>query len=223
MPFGVCPFLGFTLHDKIRISKGTMIMQAPLKEKNDIKIFILYLMKNIGYPLDFNTISDMAVQDEFVNYFDFAECFAELLDAGTIEQIRIGDEIMTEPNIGKNGRPEKKNELYRVTENGVQIVETLQSSLLNVIKEKSLKSAMRMLSFRLRGSEIKCTGDVRQDGRYNLDCEILENRIPIMKLELVVDSRQQMERLAYNFNERPEVIYRGIISLLTGDINYLID
>lgn len=198
-------------------------MQAPLKEKNDIKIFILYLMKNIGYPLDFNTISDMAVQDEFVNYFDFAECFAELLDSCMIEQLRVGDEIMTEPNVGKNGRPEKKNELYRVTENGVQIVETLQSSLLNVIKEKSLKSAMRMLSFRLRGSEIRCDGEQRPDGRYGLDCQILENKVPIMKLELVVDSKQQMDRLAYNFNERPEVIYRGIISLLTGDINYLID
>ena len=45
-------------------------MQAPLKEKNDIKIFILYLLKNLNYPLDFNTISDIVVQDEFVNYFD---------------------------------------------------------------------------------------------------------------------------------------------------------
>ena len=33
-------------------------MQAPLKEKNDIKIFILYLMRNIGYPLDFSNIND---------------------------------------------------------------------------------------------------------------------------------------------------------------------
>ena len=62
-------------------------MQAPLKEKNDIKIFILYLLKNLNYPLDFNTISDIVVQDEFVNYFDFAECFAELLDIGNIEQL----------------------------------------------------------------------------------------------------------------------------------------
>ena len=64
-------------------------MQAPLRDKNDIKIFILYLLKNLKYPLDFNTISDIVVQDEFVNYFDFAECFAELLDSGTIEQIRV--------------------------------------------------------------------------------------------------------------------------------------
>ena len=76
-------------------------MQAPLKDKNDIKIFILYLLGSVGYPLDFNTISDIVVQDDFVGYFDFAECFAELVDCGNIEIIHA------EPN-----------DLYRITPNG---------------------------------------------------------------------------------------------------------
>ncbi|MBE6611963.1 MAG: DUF4364 family protein [Ruminococcaceae bacterium] len=198
-------------------------MQAPLKEKNDIKIFILYLLKNLKYPLDFNTISDIVVQDEFVNYFDFAECFAELLDAQTIEQLRVGDEIQIEPTIGSNGRPEKKTELYRITDRGIEVVEQLSSSLLNMIKEKSLKSAMRLLSFRSRGSEIRCSSGEREDGRYDLHCEIIENRQTLMELNMVVDTQMQLDRMMYNFNERPEVIYRGVISLLTGDINYLID
>ena len=84
-------------------------MQAPLKEKNDIKIFILYLLKNLNYPLDFNTISDIVVQDEFVNYFDFAECFAELLDIGNIEQ------IPAKPDEQKNSP-----DLYRITATGIQ-------------------------------------------------------------------------------------------------------
>ncbi len=198
-------------------------MQAPLKEKNDIKIFILYLLKNLNNPLDFNTISDIVVQDEFVNYFDFAECFAELLDSGTIEQIRVGDEIQKEASIGTNGRPEKKCELYRITENGVTVVEQLQSALLNMIKEKSLKSAMRLLSFKENGSDVKFGVSPREDGRFDLHCEVIDNRSSLMEIRMVVDSKQQAERMAYNFNERPEVIYRGVIALLTGDINYLID
>ena len=55
-------------------------MQAQLKEKNDIKIFILYLMRNIGYPLDFSNINDIVVQDGIVNYFDFAEFGAHMAD-----------------------------------------------------------------------------------------------------------------------------------------------
>lgn len=198
-------------------------MQAPLRDKNDIKIFILYLLKNLKYPLDFNTISDIVVQDEFVNYFDFAECFAELLDSGTIEQIRVGDVVETEAAIGSNGRPEKKSELYRITENGIDVVEQLHSNLLNMIKDKSLKSAMRLLSFKSRGSEVKCGGTPREDGRWDLSCEVIENRSTLMEIRMVVDSKQQLDRMMANFGERPEVIYRGMVSLLTGDINYLID
>lgn len=198
-------------------------MQAPLKDKNDIKIFILYLLKNLQYPLDFNTISDIVVQDEFVNYFDFAECFAELLDMGTIEQIIIGDGISTEATIGENGRPEKKNELYTITENGIIVVEQLQSNLLNMIKEKSLKSAMRLLSFKERGSDVKCTYTEREDGKYDLHCEVIENKAVILEVNLVVENKQLLDKMVYNFNDRPEILYRGVLTLLMGDINYLID
>ena len=50
----------------------------------DIKVFILYLMKNVGEPLEFTTVNDIVLQDEFVGYFDFAFCFSDLLDAGAI-------------------------------------------------------------------------------------------------------------------------------------------
>ena len=198
-------------------------MLAPLKDKNDIKIFILYLLKNIKYPLDFNTISDIVVQDEFVNYFDFAECFAELLDLGTIEMLRVGDELVAKASIGDNGRPEKKSELYAITEKGAEVVEQLHSNLLNMIKEKSLKSAMRMLSFKSRGSEVKCSSSERGDGSYTLHCEIIEKRESILKIDFVADNKGQLDRMMENFNERPEVVYRGVVALLSGDINYLID
>ena len=189
-------------------------MLAPLKDKNDIKIFILYLLKNLNYPLDFNTISDIVVQDEFVNYFDFAECFAELLDCGNIEQLP--------PNPDADG-DKKDKELYRITPNGITIAEQLQSSMLNMIKEKSLKSAMRMLSFKSRGSDVSCSYTEREDGRYDLRCVVSENGNKILDLGLIIESKYQLDKMVYNFNERPEVVYRGIISLLTGDINYLID
>lgn len=197
-------------------------MQAPLKEKNDIKIFILYLLKNLKYPLDFNTISDIVVQDEFVSYFDFAECFAELLDTETIELIRVGDEIV-EPTIGKNGRPENKSEYFQITEKGIVVVEQLQSNLLTMIKEKSLKSALRLLSFKQRGSDVKCSHSEREDGKYDLHCEIIENHQILLEVNIVVESYELLCKMVENFNEHPEVAYRGVVSLLTGDINYLIN
>ena len=96
-------------------------MQAQLKDKNDIKIFILYLMRHVGRPLDFVSINDIVVQDGYVGYFDFVECFAELLEAGNIEEM-AGE--------GKEG-----DEIYRVTEQGAYVVDTLDSRIINNIKD----------------------------------------------------------------------------------------
>ena len=63
----------------------------------------------------------------------------------------------------------------------------------------------------------------REDGRYDLRCVVSENGNKILDLGLIIESKYQLDKMVYNFNERPEVVYRGIISLLTGDINYLID
>ncbi len=132
-------------------------MQAPLKDKNDIKIFILYLLGSVGYPLDFNTISDIVVQDDFVGYFDFAECFAELVDCGNIEIVHA------EPN-----------DLYRITPNGRLVAEQLQSNILGMMREKSLRSAMRLLSFKSRGSDVKMPG--RGERGRKIRSEVRDNR-----------------------------------------------
>ena len=62
--------------------------EIELTDKFEIKIFILYLLKNIKEPLEFSTINDIVVQDGFVNYFDFAICFAELLESNQITELR---------------------------------------------------------------------------------------------------------------------------------------
>ena len=58
-----------------------------LTEKNDIKIFILYLLNNINQPMEYADINDIVVQDGIVGPIDFAECFAELLDSGNVIEI----------------------------------------------------------------------------------------------------------------------------------------
>ena len=59
-------------------------MSSPIGGKNNVKIFVLYLMENINYPIDFCTINDVVMQTDYVMYLDFAECFYEMVDAGLI-------------------------------------------------------------------------------------------------------------------------------------------
>ena len=179
-------------------------MDSLLTEKNDIKIFVLYLLDNIRYPLDYDTINDIVVQDEFVGYFDFAECFAELLDAGHIKE-----EVT-------NGVA-----LYRITEMGSQVSVQLQSSILAPIREKSLKSALRILSFQKSKAEVKCTVTNREDGRFDFKSAIIQNDVPMMELNLVVDSRERAEKMKANFLDSPEVVYKGVLAMAACEVDYL--
>lgn len=182
-------------------------MQAPLKEKNDIKIFILYLMMNIGYPLDFSNLNDIVVQDGVVGYFDFAECFAELIDTGNILEIKEEDGEV----------------YYKISEQGIHVAENLQSNLMMMIRERSVKSAFRLLSFKKRGSIIKSSSEPVPGGGYKFNCRIAENNQQLLNIDIFLDNKSQLDRMEHNFNEKPEIVYRGIFALLSGEVNYLID
>jgi hypothetical protein len=182
-------------------------MEPMLTEKNDIKIFILYLMRNIGYALDFSNVTDIVLQDEVVKYFDFAECFAELVEAGNISEEKA-----------ENGET-----MYTITEQGIKVADDLQSDIFMLIREKSLKSALRLLSFKKRGSFIKCESTPLENGGYSLCCRIVESKEEVLNVTIKVDDKKQLDKMKHSFEERPEALYKGIMTLLTGEIDYLIN
>ena len=181
-------------------------MKPLLVEKNDIKIFILFLMNNVGYPLDFSSINDIVIQDGVVNYFDFADCFAELLDTGNIKEIK----------------DENEECLYEITKQGKEVADNLQTDIRPLILEKSLKSALQLLSFRKRGARLDTDVVKNENGTYTLTCLIFEQDREIMKVSINLDNLKQVDKMKSNFINKPEIVYRGIISVLSGDINYLL-
>ncbi len=181
-------------------------MIAPLKKKDDIKIFILYLLHNLSRPLEFEDINAIVMQDGVVGGIDFAECFAELLDAGNIKE------------YSESGKA-----LYVITDRGRHIAESLQGEILGVIRTRSLKSALRFISFKERGSEIKTSFSIRADGKYDLCCQIIDERQLSLEIKVVADNANQLELMRHTFDDRPEVVYRGVLALLTGEIDYLLD
>ena len=40
---------------------------------------------------------------------------------------------------------------------------------------------------------------------------------------IIVDSLDRAKRMKQNFYERPEELYRGVLALLSGNVNYIFD
>lgn len=182
------------------------LMSGVIGNIRNVKIFVLYLMENINYPLDFVTINDIVMQTDYVMYLDFAEAFHELVDGGLLEKLELDEQ-----------------ELYCVTEKGRVVARELKSDILPSILDRSLSAALRYLSFKKRGIKTSCTVERCEDGRYQVTCSFTEGGNRIFSQSLVVDSLNRAERMQNNFYERPEAIYRGVLALMSGNVNYLFD
>lgn len=172
----------------------------------NVKIFVLYLMQNINYPLDYVTLNDIIMQTDYVMYIDFAEAFHEMLDADLIE---ICDH-------NEAGDP-----LYIVTDKGRIVATELHSEILTSLLDKSLECALRYLDFKKRGIKVSCRVEKRDDGRYEVICIIKEKDVVIMQNNVVVDTLNRAQRMEDNFRDHPEVVYKGVMALLSGNINFI--
>ena len=172
----------------------------------NVKIFVLYLLENINYPLDFITINDIVMQTDYIMYLDFAEAFNDMLDNGLIDKLTDGEEDM-----------------YIINEKGRYVARELKSDILPTILDRSLSAALRYLNFKKREIVAKCRIEKTDDGRYSVNCSFTEKKILIFSQSLIVDTLERAERMQNNFYERPEAIYRGVTALLAGNVNYLFD
>ena len=180
-------------------------MGSPIGSMSNVKIFVLYLLENINYPLDFITINDIVMQTDYVMYLDFTEGFGEMLDGGLIDEVNLPGE----------------DPLYVVTSKGRCVARELHGDILSTILDQSLAKALRYLDFKKRGVTPKCEIVAMDDGKYNVISSFTEKDTVIFSQSLTVDTLDRAQRMKNNFYERPEAIYRGVLALMAGNVNYL--
>ena len=182
-------------------------MGSVIGSMKNVKIFVLYLMENVNRPLSFVTLGDIVMQTDYIMYLDFAEAFHKMLD----------DDLIA------SAGEEDGDEVYVITDRGRLVAESLHSDILSSILDKSLAAAFRYLDFKKRGIEAHCRTSRREDGRYEVVCDLTERGETIYSTTLVVDSADRARRMEDNFRDRPEVVYRGVHALLSGNMKFLFD
>lgn len=177
-------------------------MTEKLYDRNEIKIFILYILNCLKKPVPYEDINEIVISDEIVAGIDFADCFADLIEDGNIFEEKNGKEC-----------------LYGLTLQGSQVIDSLQDDISKAVRAQGMKTALRVQNFRERGSVISAGYSLRDDGKYNLHCKIVDEKQLSLDLTLVVESSTQLEVMMHNFDKAPEAIYRGITALLSGNLD----
>lgn len=194
-------------------------MPETFHSPQQVKVFILYLLEKVGYPLDYNDLATIVIRDGFVDYFDFVTYFHELLEAGHIR--RLPKEETND--VAQDDVPADRD-AYEVTDTGRMIAKGLADDLLlAAVREKSYISAMRHLSLEKRGAVVDHSIEQVGDGSYIFHCSIKDCDGLAFDLDLRADSYMQVSRMRMNFEDKPDVVYRGIVALVTGNVNYLFE
>lgn len=207
-------------------------MPETFHSPQQVKVFILYLLEKVGYPLDYNDLATIIIRDGYVDYFDFVTYFHELLEDGHIKKIstpilpdnKSTDESATENDETANDEATQTRDQYEVSDTGRMIAKGLADDLLlAAVREKSYISAMRHLSLEKRGAVVDHRIEMVGDGSYIFHCSIKDCDGMAFDLALRADSYLQVSRMRMNFEDKPDVVYRGIIALVTGNVNYLFE
>lgn len=171
-----------------------------LRDKNEVKILICYLLKAVNKPLSFDHLNEILQRDGLVNYFEFAQAVKELLETGHIDLVENPD-----------------GPLYKVTKLGAGTAGLFERSLPFSVREKAVRTAVRLLAQLKREAENRVTITEEPSGGFRVACEILDNNDALMTVSLLVPAKEQAQAVKNEFLKDPETVYKGMLALLTGD------
>lgn len=166
-----------------------------LREKQDIKVLICYILSEIGEMTKLDLIA-VFQEGGLANYFQVGEAFSELIVRKNIE---VKDE---------------KEETYRITESGQLISSQLCESLPLSIRERALDTSKVVVKRRKNEEENKVRIE-KTDFGYSVNCSISGGEFNLLKLDIYAPDIDQAEKIKKNFRQDPEGLYRSVLAILT--------
>ena len=166
-----------------------------IHDKLDIKLLVLYIMDRVAASIDFATLTDLSLCDSGVDYFQFAEAVAELLESGHLLQ---------------------DGEFYAVTDKGRRACAAGESSLSPVIRRRCDQRLAPLNQALKRKAQVRSELRPRSDG-YDVCLMMDDDQGSLFSLTLLAPSQEDGQRIADRFLRHPDRIYNGILGVLLSE------
>lgn len=166
-----------------------------ISSKLEIKFLILYIAARVVEPVPFETMQELSMCDNGVDYFAFSECLADL--------------VRTEHLTLRDG-------LYAVTDKGRRNSAVCESSLpysVRIAAEQKLALCNEQLK---RRALVKASVIPRDRGGYEVSLSLSDELDELMHLKLLVTRQDMALELQKRFRESAEELYAGILAELYG-------
>ena len=172
-----------------------MTARGFIQDKLEIKFLILYLAARVIEPVPFDTLLDLTLCDDAIDYFDFSECLADLVKT---EHLTLDEE----------------SGLYAITEKGRRNSEICETSLPYSVRlrcDKNLAKCNRKLR---RKSQVRASTEKRDNGTYTVNLALDDDMGNVMELKLAIPREDMAKMLTERFQKSPERLYSEIMRVL---------
>lgn len=168
-----------------------------IQDKLEIKFLILYIAARVIGPVPFDTLLDLTLCDDAVDYFDFSECLTDL--------------VRTEHLVLDSGG------LYAITEKGRRNSAICESSLPHSVRRRCDKNLEEWNRKLLRRSQVRTAVEQRPNGTYTVRLTLNDDKGGVMDLRLMMVDQAQAKAVAKRFDQSPEKLYSQILQLLLSE------
>ena len=168
-----------------------------VQDELDLKVLILYIAARVIEPVPFDTILDLTLCDDAIDYFDFSECLRDLVDTGHL-------------TLSEEG-------LYAITEKGLRNSKICESSLAYSVRlrcDKNLEAWNRKLR---RKNQVKAAYEKRSNGTFTVKLNLQDDMGELLGLQLMVPREDMAKAVATRFQNTPERLYSTLLSMLLQD------
>jgi len=175
-----------------------------LRDITEVKVFILYVLDHIAYPIDQSSLIDIISEATSVISLDYDEALRSITETGHV----FCDEVE-----GKS--------YYMISELGKMVARELYDTLDRDFLDKSIAIAGKYLSFSNSGVSSYSKVEKMSDKRYSVRLTAERDGGLLMDINLTVNSEMEALEIKENFDRRPESVYRGLLLSATGRLDYL--
>lgn len=164
-----------------------------IHDEVDLKLLILYILRRLPSPVDMETLFEICICDNGVEYFDYAEYLHELTENGNV-QTADGEYVITD-----KGR-----------RNGEEVENSLPKSV-RLAADKAIAPVAKLL---LRYSLIKAE-QVESEFGPEVHLALSDGQINLLDLRIYCGDPERAKVIRRNFRKNAEKCYTRILEILT--------
>lgn len=163
----------------------------------DIKLLVLYVMSRVDAPVDFSTLTALALQDDGMDYFLFAQTVEELVSSGHLFLADDG--------------------LYSITEKGRDNSAVMENSLPSVVRGRCNRAISLHNNALRQEAQLIARVDTLEEGRCQLTLGLSDDAGPLLHLTLAVPDQARGQQAADRFREAPDQFFHALLATLLDD------